>query len=63
MSNIKTECDNIYKVIKDATDRLEELRNSCKHENTFIGKYSWRVGCINDAEICSDCGKAIKIEF
>jgi hypothetical protein len=61
MSEIKKECDSLYKIIKDAKNRLDEIRKSCTHENTFMGKYSWRVGCINDAKICSDCGEVISI--
>lgn len=60
---IKAECEFIYKKIKEAEDRLREIRLMCNHPNTFKGKYSYRVGAINDATICSDCGVAIKIHF
>lgn len=62
MSNdeIKKECELMYKQIKDAENRLKELRSICKHENTFEGNYSWRLGATQPAEMCSDCGILIK---
>lgn len=57
---IKDECDFLYKIIEYANLKLTEIRNNCKHENTFEGLYSWRVGCIDPATICSDCGELIK---
>ena len=57
---IKDECKLMYAQIKQAEERLRELRSICKHENTHEGEYSWRVGCIDLAIICSDCGTCIK---
>lgn len=59
-SEIKKECNICYEQIKVANERLKELRDICQHENTEQGLYSWRVGCINKCEICSDCGEVIK---
>jgi hypothetical protein len=59
---IKTECELHRDRIKAHTERLEEVQDNCPHENTFEGLYSWRVGCIDPAIICSDCGKMIKIK-
>ena len=61
MAKIKERCEQLYKQIADAQDELKEIRSKCKHENTFEGKYSWRVGCIEDATICDDCGECAKI--
>lgn len=58
---IKKECDVSCKKIKDARVRLSELRSICKHESTFEGVYSWRVGSTAMATICRDCGDAIMI--
>ncbi len=58
---IKSECEEQYAAIKKAQERLEELRKICKHENTYEGTYSWRVGCYDAATICSDCGHLVKI--
>lgn len=59
---IKTECELMYEQIKKAQERLEEIRTKwCKHEYTHEGLYSWRVGCIDNATICSDCGHLVKI--
>ena len=59
-SKIKHECEKIYGIIKRAEERLKELREKCKHENTHQGLYSSRVGSITEAIICSDCGSLIK---
>lgn len=59
---IKKETESLYKVIKDSEDRLKELRSICKHENTFHGNYSYRVGASFPAIICSDCGGLIKYQ-
>ena len=56
---MKEECENLYKIIKNSQDRLEQLREICKHEETHIGNYSWRVGSVENAEICNICGKKI----
>lgn len=58
--DIKKECEIAYGCIKIAQEQLEHLRSICKHENTFEGNYSWRIGVIMPATICSDCGKMIK---
>lgn len=60
---IKEECELQYNQIKNAEARLKELRAICKHENTFEGNYSWRVGSIMPATICSDCGELVKLKF
>jgi len=57
---IKAECELMYKAIKYSEDKLKELRAICKHENTFKGNYSYRIGVISPAIICSDCGSLIK---
>lgn len=58
--HIKEECEKSYAVIRQAEERLKELRAECKHEKTYDGKYSWRLGSIQDAEICSYCGSLIR---
>lgn len=65
MSNeeIKAECELMYKTIKFAEGKLKELRSICKHENTFEGLYSWRIGCIDPSIICSDCGAFLRLIF
>lgn len=59
--NLKEECETLYKTIKDSKENLYKLRETCTHEHTFIRSYSYRIGCVNDANICSDCGKVINI--
>ena len=57
---IKAECEKIHSELVLGNARLNELRKLCKHENTFEGYYSWRVGNISPALLCSDCGDFIK---
>lgn len=59
-NEIRQECEKMYLQIKQAEDRLKEMREICKHPNTFVGLYEWRVGNIKKGEICSDCGTFIK---
>lgn len=56
---IKSICETQYAQIQDAEFVLKRMRELCEHPNTFEGKYSWRVGNIDDATICSDCGKVV----
>ena len=57
---IKNECEKMYAQIKSAEERLKELRAVCKHEKTFEGNYSWRVGNIQLADICEYCCSMIR---
>ena len=57
---IKKDCEQQYKNIRKAEDRLKKLRAVCKHENTFEGNYSYRPGASIPSIICSDCGSVIK---
>lgn len=57
---IKIQCEDAYKQIKYAEDKLKELRSICKHEETFEGNYAYRVGDILKATICLFCNKPIK---
>jgi hypothetical protein len=61
MSNeeIKADCDKQYGQIADARKRLEEIRAVCKHEQTFEGTYSYRIGVLMPAIICYFCGELI----
>lgn len=60
---IKQTCDIAYQMIKDAGKALKEMRDLCLHPNTYEGNYSYRVGCIDPATICSDCGHVIKVQY
>ena len=57
---IKEECTLMYEQIRNAETRLSELRKICQHQNTKEGNYSWRIGSVLPAVICSDCGELIK---
>jgi hypothetical protein len=61
--SIKEQCEYQYEQIRKSEERLKELRAMCKHNNTYEGKYSWRVGCIDSAIICSDCGVVVSPIF
>ena len=57
---IKIETEKNYKQIAKSQARLEELRSICKHEKTYEGNYSWRIGAMQLAEICEYCGEMIR---
>lgn len=57
---IKSEKERCFEQIEQCDKRLEEIREECKHEKTFEGNYSWRVGCIQRADICEYCGKKVR---
>jgi len=56
---IKSEKDKMYNLIKNAKERLEEIRQICKHENTSVCNYEWRIGSVIPAKVCDYCGKVI----
>jgi len=56
---IKTEVAELFAQRDEALIRIQNLQDICNHENTHIGVYSWRVGCYDDAVICSDCLKML----
>lgn len=56
---IKSETQGQYDIMQNAKLKIEELRAICKHPNTEECPYSFRVGNIEPAIICSDCGKLI----
>lgn len=58
-ADIKKECELMYSQIKKAENRLKELREICKHEDTFIGNYSYRIGVIDEVKLCEYCGSVL----
>lgn len=56
---IKQECDALYEQNKRTGARLEELRETCKHEDSFEGSFSWRAGSIIPAKFCAYCNKIL----
>lgn len=62
-AEIKQTCDIAYQMIKDAEKALKEMRDLCTHPDTFGGNYSYRVGSIYPATICSDCGQVLRIDY
>lgn len=57
---IQQECEKAYAQIRESETQIKEVRAICKHEKTFEGNYSWRIGSIEVAEICSYCGEVMK---
>lgn len=58
---IKAVCNRQYEHIEYANQRLQDMRSHCKHPKTIEGNYSYRVGVVQPATICSDCGELIRI--
>lgn len=57
---IKTGCEYLRSEIEIAKARIRQLQEWCSHENTFEGNWSYRIGNISPAIMCSDCGSFIK---
>ena len=56
---IKSKREAIEMRISLAQKDLKELREMCNHEKTFKGNYSYRVGVIEERDICEYCGEVI----
>lgn len=56
---IKAEVQRQYEIMGEANKRLEYLRTECKHPNTKLGLYSWRIGSTMEKFICTDCDKPL----
>lgn len=52
---IKNERENMYIQIKQAQDRLTEIRTICKHGETFESRYGADITRAYPAELCSFC--------
>lgn len=52
MSRVK----ELYKVIKDANEELEQIRKICKHEEHTECNYMWAPGHISVGHTCDYCG-------
>lgn len=60
---IKLTCEMQYDAIRHAEKVLADIRSACDHPNTFEGLYSYRLGSISPAIICSDCGTLIRYKY
>lgn len=57
---IKSSADDCYKKLEYYSLKLKTIQENCSHNNKYIGLYSWKIGCTDPAELCSDCGAFIK---
>jgi len=57
---IKARVKELQEIVSTSQQKIETLRSICKHEKTFKGNYSWRVGVIEERDICEFCGEVIK---
>ncbi len=60
-TEIKTQIEEQYKIIENARFKIANLRDRCKHEESYEGTYSPRDGQYFPATICSFCNEPIKI--
>lgn len=47
----------LSEIIQAATKEMEEIRKICEHKQFHECNYSWRIGCIEVANVCDDCGE------
>lgn len=52
---IKENIDKFFKTIEECNLAIAELQKNCAHESTFKGTYSWRIGVMEERDICVDC--------
>lgn len=57
---VKQRIETINKEITELEGEREAIRAGCSHTETFEGYYSYRVGSVILAKICSACGEFIK---
>ena len=58
---IRKEYDLLMAQIKDANNRINELREKCIHDDTRYGDYSWRPGSSDQCKICNHCEKVLQV--
>ena len=47
----------LYAIIKEAQEELEDIRTNCKHLSIFLGNYTYSdASRIQTGYICNDCG-------
>ena len=51
--------DKLYKTIANAQKKIDAIRKKCKHKKTHMGLYSWRIGAMDNAELCNTCDSVI----
>jgi hypothetical protein len=51
--------DKFYKTIANAQEKIDAIRKNCKHKKTHMGLYSWRIGAMDNAELCNTCDAVI----
>jgi hypothetical protein len=51
--------DKFYKTIENAQKKIDAIRKNCKHKKTHMGLYSWRIGAMDNAELCNTCDAVI----
>ena len=52
---IRERVEKLCEVIEAANDELEAIRQMCPHSQHEIGWYSWRIGSMAPAKICTAC--------
>ena len=59
---IKKEYTVLVNRIEYAKNKIAELQSICRHEKTYDGNYSYRVGVVQPAVFCAYCDELIKTE-
>jgi hypothetical protein len=60
MNPVQVECEKLYKIISNASKKLDNIRTQCEHPALFRGYYNDRAGRYSYGYICSDCNKFIE---
>ena len=59
---MKERLEELFKIVKEATEEIEKLRKECKHETSYKGWYSSRPGSVIYGDLCGCCKKFIKAD-
>jgi hypothetical protein len=56
---MREKIDKLYRAIKEANEKLEDLRKECPHEDYCVMYYSWRVGSMSLKRLCKQCDQVV----
>lgn len=46
----------LWRVIEEAQEEIDSIRQECGHEATSVGMFEWAPGHMNPSRICTSCG-------
>ena len=56
---VKQRVDELYDIISDAKNELDNIRENCSHCLYTVKLYQHRVGSIRHEKVCDECGAVV----